>query len=245
MQRNYDSEVDRLINPKGELRKKIVDLAGTIRKWNEETVNVRKSVRDHLKAITDLGLNKYKMQKTELRKLTEEIFRYHGISRSWLRKLLPEGLKDTSKTRLSYLQRQEIEKERQRLLQQRALESQQESARENILSNESTMESVLYKPTKLELNQPSLVDKQGLEMQNAWNIDHKANSSESEESFTIQNKLDEANKRIDRLEKEVQLLTKPFTANAYLQVADQDIPLVARIDPIKKVILSIQIDKSY
>ena len=107
------------------------------------------------------------------------------------------------------------------------------------------MESVLYKPTKLELNQPSLVDKQGLEMQNAWNIDHKANSSESKETFTIQNKLDEANKRIDRLEKEVQWLYKPFATNAYLQVADQDILLVAQVDPVKKVILSIQIDKSY
>jgi molybdopterin-biosynthesis enzyme MoeA-like protein len=109
-----------------------VNLAGMIRKWNEETVKVRKSVRDQLKAITDLGLNKYKMQKTELRKLTEEIFRYYGISESWLRKLLPEGLKDTSKTRLSYLQKQEMEKERQRLLQQKASESQQE------------LESVLY-----------------------------------------------------------------------------------------------------
>jgi hypothetical protein len=75
-------------------------------------------------------------------------------------------------------------------------------------------------------------------MQNAWNIDHKANSSVSKEFFTIQNKLDEANNRVDRLEKEVQWLSKPFTTNAYLQVADQDIPLVAQIDPVKKAITS-------
>ena len=68
------------------------------------------------------------MQKTDLRNLVVEIFRYHGVSESWIRKLLPEGLKYTSKTRISYLQRQEIEKERQRLLQKQASQlSQQES----------------------------------------------------------------------------------------------------------------------
>ena len=70
------------------------------------------------------------MEKTELRKLIEEIFRIHGVSESWLRKLLPIELKNTSKTRISYLQRQQIEKESQRLLQlqqQQDLGSQQES----------------------------------------------------------------------------------------------------------------------
>ena len=100
-----NSEIEDLMNPKDELKKKIVTLASTIRKWNAETVETRKSVRTQLKDILDLGLNKYKMQKTEVRKLVEEIFLYHGISESWLRKLLPEGLKDTSKTRLSYLQK--------------------------------------------------------------------------------------------------------------------------------------------
>ena len=43
-------------------------------------------------------------------------------------KTAPQGLKYTSKTRISYLQRQEIEKERQRLLQKQASQlSQQES----------------------------------------------------------------------------------------------------------------------
>jgi hypothetical protein len=54
---------------------------------------------------------KYKMQKDDLRKLTVEIFEYHGVSPNWIRELLPEGLKYTSKTRISYLHRQEIEKE--------------------------------------------------------------------------------------------------------------------------------------
>jgi hypothetical protein len=127
-------EEEDLMNPKDELKKKIVAVASTIRNWYDETRKARKSVREQLQEVVDLGLNKYKMQKPELRELTEEIFRYHGISESWLRKLLPEGLKDTSKTRISYLQKQEMEKERQRLLQQKASESQQElEARENVL----------------------------------------------------------------------------------------------------------------
>jgi hypothetical protein len=246
LQHNYDSEVEDLINPKDELRKKIVNLANTIRKWNEERIRVRKSVRDQLIAIADLGLNKYKMQRVELRKLTEEIFRYHGISESWLRKLLPKELKDTSKTRISYLQKQEMEKERQRLLQQKTSESRQElEIRENVQSNDITIEPGSHETTKLGLNLSSSVDKQGLGLQNAWKIDHKTNSSVSEESFSIQNKLDEANNRIVRLEEKVQWLSKPFTASAYLQVSDQDIPLVVQIDPVKKAIISIQIDKSY
>ena len=82
-----------------------------MRKWNEETVKVRKTVREQLEEITNLGLNKYHMKRTELRKLVEEIFRIHGVSDSWLRKLLPVELKDSSKTRISYQQRQDIEKE--------------------------------------------------------------------------------------------------------------------------------------
>lgn len=131
LQHNHESEIEDLMNPKDELKKKIVSLASTIRKWNEETVEARKTVRMQLKEILDLGLNKYKMQKTELRNLVDKIFRYHSVSESWIRKLLPEGLKYTSKTRLSYLQKQEIEKERQRLLQQQASDTQQESDQES------------------------------------------------------------------------------------------------------------------
>jgi hypothetical protein len=118
LQSDSNSEIEDLMDPKDEVKKKIVTLASTIRKWNADTLETRKSVRTQLKDILDLGLNKYKMQKIEVRKLVEEIFLYHGISESWLRKLLPEGLKDTSKTRLSYLQKQKIVEERQRLLLQ-------------------------------------------------------------------------------------------------------------------------------
>jgi hypothetical protein len=119
----YEPEIEDLANPKDELEKKIVSLANTVREWNNETNRVRKTVKDQFVEILDLGLNKYKMEKTALRRLVEEMFLIHGVRESYLRKLLPVELKDSSKTRISYQQKQEIEKESQRLLQERALGS--------------------------------------------------------------------------------------------------------------------------
>ena len=116
------------MDPQDELKKKIVTLANDMRIWNSFNVRTRKKVKEQFEEILDLGLNKYKMDKTDLRKLVANIFLIHGVSESWLRKLLPVELKDTTKTRISYLQMQGIEKERQRLLQQRA-KSQNESER--------------------------------------------------------------------------------------------------------------------
>jgi hypothetical protein len=69
--------------------------------------------------------------------------------------------------------------------------------------------------------------------------------SSSEVRQNVETQYTEMNKRIERLEKEVQLLSKPFITKANLQASDQDIPLIAYVDPVKKSITSIQIDKSY
>lgn len=242
-----ESVIEDLINPKDELKQKIVTVAVTIREWNNEYRRVRKTIKKQFEEILNLGLN-YKMQKTELRKLTEEIFRFHGISDSWLRKLLPEELKDTSKTRLSYLQRQEIEKNRQRLLHQRASESQQVSEiNEYGVSAGSKVKTISYKPIDLEPIVSPSVDRQELETQYTGNnsLVQEADLSLPKESLTIQDELSEANNRIERLQEDVRSLSKPFVAKASLQTADQDIPLIAQIDPVKKIIISIQIDGIY
>ena len=61
---------------------------------------------------------------------------------------------------------------------------------------------------------------------------------------TTQDKLYEANIRIKRLEVDVRQLSEPFVAMAYLQTAEHDIPLIVEIDPVEKVIMSIQIHKT-
>jgi hypothetical protein len=202
-----------------ELKKKIVTLASTIRKWNKETEKVRKTVKEQIEEIVNLGLNKYNMERNDLRKLVETIFRYHGISESWLRKVLPVELKDSSKTRISYQQRKEIERERQRLLLQRqASESQQEISEESSLMPSGSEE--------YETGDSSIV------------------TSSANYFKATQDKLYEANRRIEILEKDLRMLSEPFIAKTYLETTEQDIPLIVQIDPVKKAIISIQIEKA-
>jgi hypothetical protein len=240
LQQDNESEIEDLMNPKDELKKKIVNLADTITKWNEETVKVRKTVREQLEEIANLGLNKYHMEKTDLRRLVEKIFRIHGVSDSWLRKLLPVELKDSSKTRISYLQRQEIEKERQRLLQQQASESQLEYRH----SDDYKVESVSYRPSELELTPPSSEVRHGLETQYASgndSLDHKV-LSPSKGSVIIQNELNEAYKKIEKLEADVWRLSEQFVARANLQALSETVLVIVHIDPVKKAITSIRTD---
>jgi hypothetical protein len=240
-----DSEIeDQQANPMVNVRKKIETLALTIRRWNDETIKVRKTVKKQLEEILELGLNKYNMEKTELRNLINEVFEIYGISSSWIRKLLPTELKDTSKTRLSYLQLQEIELERQRLLHE-ATEPKQTSEtkvyrrHDNFTAEENSGDQQSGQELKLEEIKKEL----GTEYTQT-SLVHKIISS-AEDPTRIAHQLNEAKRIIGRLEEEVQWLSKPFVAKSHLQAADQDILLIAQIDPAKKVILSIQIDESY
>jgi hypothetical protein len=234
---DYESEIEDPTNPKDELKKKIVVVACTIRNWHDETMKARKSVRDQLREILDLGLNTYKMQKTELRKVIEEIFLYHEISESWLRKLLPEGLKDTSKTRISYLQRQEMEKERRTLLQQSALKYRHGlDYIEYDVPNSSTMESISFQPLQPETTQPSSEIKQDTH-------DQQIQSSYSSESINLQSELNEAHKKIEKLEADILRLSEQFVAKANLQAYTETIPVVAHIDPVRKIIIRIGFEK--
>ena len=79
MQSDSDSEIEELMNPKDELKKKIVNLADTMRKWNEETVKVRKTVREQLEEITNLGLNKYHMKRTEYENWLKRFFEFMAL----------------------------------------------------------------------------------------------------------------------------------------------------------------------
>ena len=137
---------------------------------------------------------------------------------------------------LAILQKQEIEKERQRLLQHEALISRQESeSREFDFPNDSTVESVSFQTTEPELNQSSL--EPGIETQYAYNdsLVREPNSSLSNEFITTQNELSEANKKVEKLEEIVQWLSKPFTARTYLQAARSGYSLSCRDRSCQKV----------
>jgi hypothetical protein len=242
---DFSSEIEDLANPNDELKKRIVALAGTIRKWNEETVKVRKSVRKQLKEIIDLGINERHMERSELRGLVEEIFRYYNISESWLRKLLPVELKDTSKTRISYLQKQKMDKERQNLLQQRPLESHHGIGCK--LPSSSTMESISFQPLEPETTQSSSEIRQEADIDYAseyYSQDQQTQpSSRSNQSSKVQSELIEAHKKIEKLEVEVRRLSEPFVAKADLQALSEVVHIVANIDPVEKAIVWVRFDK--
>jgi hypothetical protein len=232
-----DFEIEDLINPKDELNKKIVTLACTIRKWNEETAKVRKTVKKQIEEIVNSALNKYNMENTELRRLVEKIFRYYSVSESWIRKLLPIELKDSSKTRISYLQKQEIEKERRRLLllQQGASESQHESDQESSpisLDSQDRLAPEDYTTTDM--------------ASKTYQFPASASNDHTRiELKTKKDKLFEADQEIERLKENVRRLSEQFDATTYLQTAEQDIPLIAQIDPVKKVIISIRVGDTH
>jgi hypothetical protein len=239
----YESEIEDLANPKDELRKKIVTLADTIREWKNETARVKKTVKEQFVEILNLGLNKYKMEETALRKLVVEIFLIHGVSESYLRKLLPAELKDPSKTRLSYQQKQEIEKERQRLLQQRALGSQHESEiRERDLpKSNSTAESVSFQPLEPETSEHE-ADRDYASKYRSQNQETQP-SSYSNELIKVQIELSEVYKKVEKLEADIRRLSQQFVAKANLQGHTKTIPLVVHIDPVKKIVTRIEFEK--
>lgn len=226
------TEYEDLANPKDELKKKIVAVASTIRNWHEDTMKARKSVREQLQEILDLGLNTYKMQRTELRKLVEEIFRYHGISESWLRKLLPEGLKDTSKIRISILQRQEIEKERQRLLQlpEQDLDPQQESIQPIETGTREIRFPFEYRSQNQEISSLS-----------------NPKSSNPKSPNNIRQILDEDTykNKTEKLEADVRRLSEQFVTKVKLHTSTETFPLVAHVDPVKKKITWIRFDMGH
>ena len=231
------------MDPHDELKKKIVTLANDMRIWNSINVKARKKVKKQFEEILGIGLNKYKMDKTELRKLVVDIFRIHGVSESWLRKLLPVELKDTTKTRISYLQMQGIEKERQRLLHQQALESRNgsEIRVRDLPKSNRTAESVSFQPLEPEASE----HEEDIDYASKYRSQNQETqpSSYSSELIKVQSELSEAYKKIEKLDTDVQRLSEQFIAKANLQAYSETFPLVAHIDPVKKIITRIGFEK--
>ena len=229
------------MDPQDELKKKIVTLANDMRIWNSFNVRTRKKVKEQFEEILDLGLNKYKMDKTDLRKLVANIFLIHGVSESWLRKLLPVELKDTTKTRISYLQMQGIEKERQRLLHQQSSQNESEIREHDLPKSSSTAESVSFQLLEPETSEHE-ADRDYASKYRSQNQETEP-SSYSNELFKLQSELSEVYKKVEKLEADIRRLSEQFVAKANLRGHTKIIPLVVHIDPVKKIVTSIEFEK--
>lgn len=111
-----NTKVDINIKHDEDIRKRIEVVAESVRKFQSVYVETRKTVKEQLEEIVDLGINQYRMKQAHLRDLIDEVFSEQHVHPSYLRKLLPDILKNTSKGRLDYKQKRELAQQREQQL---------------------------------------------------------------------------------------------------------------------------------
>jgi hypothetical protein len=104
-----------ILAPEEDIRKRIEIVVDSVQKFKSAYVETRKTVKEQLEDIVYLGINEYMMEQKDLRDLIDEVFAARGVSLSWLRRLLPDVLKDTSKVRLDYKHKRESKQREQQL----------------------------------------------------------------------------------------------------------------------------------
>jgi hypothetical protein len=89
------AEVDTM-NPDEDIRKRIAEIADIIQKFRCIYEETRQTVKEQVIMIVDLGIKKYGMKPIDLRDLIIEVFEERNVSLRYLRKLLPDVLKNVS-----------------------------------------------------------------------------------------------------------------------------------------------------
>jgi hypothetical protein len=205
-----------ILTPEEDIRKRITKVVDTVKEFSSEYEKIRTKVKDQLLEMIDLGINQYEMEPKYLRDLIDEAFAERGVSLRYLRKLLPDILKDTSKIPLSHIQRQQLKQQQEGQTSQfQKQEITSEAANINAASTEVRAEAL--SPTDMHTNTT------------------EDSCTMSQESETVSSK-----EELTRAYEEINRLGEPFTAKTFLKRRGYLIPIVATIDPLKKVIISIQ-----
>lgn len=207
-----------------DIRKRIEVVVEVVQKSEDAFVETRTTVKKQLEELVGLGINKYKMEPMHLRDLIVEAFEERPLSLRHLRRLLPDVLKYTSRTPLTTIQRQKLKQQQQarQALQIRKQEIRPEVSNINAESTEVRAEALI--PTV---------------MQTTATEDSYTMAQESD-TRALKEKLRMAHAQIKRLEDTLQDVGKPFTKNAFLKRKRYLIPIIVTIDPLKKVIISVQ-----
>jgi hypothetical protein len=211
-----------ILAPEEDIRKRIEIVVDSVQKFKSAYVETRKTVKEQLEDIVYLGINEYMMEQKDLRDLIDEVFAARGVSLSWLRRLLPDVLKDTSKVRLDYKHKRES-KQREQLT---VLSQKQGPASENIKGANTEVAEQPLSPTEM----------------HSTTIYEETDTRMSEYDVrVIKEELRKAGEQIKSLQQRVKNLEAPFIANANLILKKKDIPVVAEIDPLHKEIISIEV----
>jgi hypothetical protein len=185
-----------------DIRKRIEVVADTIREFEDVYVKTRKTVKERLTEIVNIGLKQYKMEPMHLRDLIDRTFAESGVNMSYLRKLLPDILKHTPKGRLDYKHKRELR--------------QQERQQSQFYPQELPPETYMQRTTS-----------------NAEVGEQESIEGAEKEELKIYEEM-------KRLQDKVAELGEPFSAMAILQLGRRDIQIIAKIDPLKKEISSVE-----
>lgn len=208
-------KIDR-VNPEEDIRKRIEVVVDTVQEFSSGYEKTRKTIKEQLGDIVTLGINKYGMKREHVRDLIDRAFEERRVDLRYLRKLLPDMLKDTSKTPLSHIHRQQLKQQQeQQTFHLQKQETPPEVANINVVSTEVGAEAL------------PLSDMQITETEDSYTMAQESDTRALEEELRM------AHAEIKRLQ-------KTFPANAFLKFRGKLIPIVATIDPSRKVIISVK-----
>jgi hypothetical protein len=107
------------------LEQKIEELANTIVGFRNICRDTKKTIMQQMEEVRQLASD-LNVDNIQLRKMISQSFTLIGVSKSWLRKLLPESLKYTKHTRKDYLLKQQQQRAPQPLQQMQQQQQQQQ-----------------------------------------------------------------------------------------------------------------------
>jgi hypothetical protein len=203
-----------IVNP-GEdiIRNRMTQVADDVKEFGNMYEKTRMTVRKELEEIVNLGKNKYEMEPIHLRNLIIDTFEERGASLRYLRRLLPDVMKFTSRIPLTTIQRQQ---QKQQQKQQVLLLRKQETGPEVTNINAESTE-INLSPTVMQ-------------------------TTATDDSYTLAQGPDKRTleEELRRAHAEIKTLQETFLAKAFLKFRGKLIPIVATIDPLKKVIISVK-----
>jgi hypothetical protein len=112
------------------LEQKIEELANTIVGLDNIRRDTKKTIMQKMEEVRQLASD-LNVDNIQLRKMISQSFTLIGVSKSWLRKLLPESLKYTKHTRKDYLLKQQQQRAPQPLQQMQQQQQQLPSLDDN------------------------------------------------------------------------------------------------------------------
>lgn len=199
-----------------DIRDRVDNVVDQVSKFYDKYQDTRKQVKTQLEEIVDIGIKRYGMKPSRLRDIIDTSFAEKHISLSYLRKLLPDFLKMTSRTNKRYLEGPKSEE---------SDEDEDDDDDTNITDiTDQKQTGILGEVKEIPRKVADYIDKQKQEIK------------------TLRGRVKTL--RTTREEREDDPRLEIFTARAIVEVHGSQIPIVSTIDPRKQMIVTIETDET-